>query len=39
VFRAVGKAQVRTGLPVFTHNAVYKAEAHQRRHEGGDAAA
>jgi len=28
VFRAVGKAQVRTGLPVFTHNAVYKAEAH-----------
>jgi predicted metal-dependent phosphotriesterase family hydrolase len=27
VFRAVGEAQVRTGLPVFTHNALYKAEA------------
>jgi len=28
VFRAVGRAQVKTGLAIFTHNAVYKPEAH-----------
>jgi len=28
VFRAIGKAHVRTGIPIFTHNAVYKPDAH-----------
>ena len=29
VFRAVGKAHVRTALPIFTHNAVYRPDARE----------
>jgi phosphotriesterase-related protein len=30
VLRAIGKAHVRTGIPIFTHNAIYKPDAHQQ---------